>query len=172
MATTGRVENNIYIEFKLHADIVNISNLLGKSTSLKEHKFQVTNSLGKMGKGLASQFAQKYPNLPTWYKYVNPQLGQCLVYPVDSKTSIINLVSQNEIGDSRKTGKVYLKTDALEKALIQWRTTFIDNPPLVYIPYLMGCGLAGGDWEEVLYLIRKYVPFYCICYPPFKNTQD
>ena len=168
---TGQINNNIYLELLFdNTDIVQIHNVPEISANL--HKFQVVNSLGVMGKGLALQFRNEYPDLEQWYKnHENLALGNLLKYPLENDNMLINLVAQSEIGNAFITKKRYLNYSALESALQAWHTSYIrdkeDKIPLACIPYKMGCGLAGGDWNIVLNLIRTYIPIYAICKYPW-----
>lgn len=61
--------------------------------------------------------------------------------------TIVNLFSQMDYDDSAKTGIVYTDSRALIKGILK---TCYENPDKdVYIPYRIGCGLAGGNWDEI-----------------------
>jgi hypothetical protein len=67
---------------------------------------------------------------------------------------ICNLAGQDGYGTDRK----YTDYDALLTALAELHDASISLNLPVYIPYRMGCGLGGGDWEIVSRLIDECCP--------------
>lgn len=61
--------------------------------------------------------------------------------------TVVNLFSQMNYGNSAKTGVVYTNLEALVKGIL--KICYQNPKQTVYIPYGLGCGLAGGDWEEL-----------------------
>lgn len=117
------------------------------------------NCLGVMGAGLAKNLRQKYPELYTVYNeycklndYDSDLLGNSLLYDAPDGKIVVNLFGQYNYGKDRR----YTDYDALEKAVKDAiRTIYCDAMKedgiqfCIAIPYGLGCGLAGGDWEIV-----------------------
>jgi len=123
------------------------------------------NCMGVMGAGLAKQIAQRYPFIYAAYRdycadwdFSEELLGKAFgVGCNDGHTGhiIYNLFGQYKYGRDKK----YTNEAALEEAL--WR--MIDDIRFewsqqgdsgigqicIAIPYKIGCGLGGGNWEEV-----------------------
>lgn len=121
------------------------------------------NCRGVMGAGLAKQVKEKYPKVFNWYKYycesISPihLLGYTQFVTVDEDKAsnptlvVANLFAQDNYG----RGKLYTDYKALEKCLKSvYNIANAHNLP-VYIPYGIGCGLAGGDWSKVENLIKE-----------------
>lgn len=121
------------------------------------------NCKGVMGAGLALQIKKKWPEVYETYKDCHiggiTTLGRTIIKPIKGHPLYVaNLCAQNAYG--RKTKIVHTNYKALEaclKSLAEWR---VKNEPtmLVYIPYKMSCGLAGGSWTKVLSIIESHIP--------------
>ena len=124
----------------------------------KGHVLQQLNCMGKMGKGLAKDTADLYPTFKDFYISVcnrtsnHPKnlLGTYLRYtPVDG-LSLYGLFGQLHYG----TDKQYTDYSAIKSGLIAIKRD-LPFKAEVYIPYMMGCGLGGGKWEEVFKIIEE-----------------
>lgn len=115
------------------------------------------NCMRKMGAGLALQIKLKYRNVYLAYlsKCQEIQSGkgglgdiQVCDVTIESGYSIVNIFGQYYYG----RGSMHTDYDALHRAF----TTIADNYKgyVVRIPYMMGCGLGGGDWRKVYQLIQ------------------
>lgn len=121
------------------------------------------NCKGVMGAGLALQIRNKYPRMYQRYKALTQKhspdylLGLSFIYKTKDK-QIANLFGQNDYGRNNR------KTDyqALESALIMTRDYAIKNKLSVAIPYRIGCGLAGGNWQIVKQMIENIFSDYPI----------
>jgi len=129
------------------------------------------NCQGVMGKGLALQIRNKYPNVYTAYKdycasYADDKdhlLGQVQLIGVGPSDDLFvcNVFGQLGYGrDKRYTdyGAVTRAFRALAGILAR-----LEERPKVYIPYLMGCGLAGGDWLPYQNAIKTHIPDATVC---------
>ncbi|MDF2880187.1 MAG: hypothetical protein K0R54_744 [Clostridiaceae bacterium] len=163
----GRVslmkECNEFIKLLSKQDYVKeeVGDLLKANADIKGHQ---TNGLGLMGAGLALQIRNTYPHVFFEYqklcKSISPNLlfGQCQIVEteVNSKKYIANLFGQIGIGvgkgspDSKEERMI-----ALNKSLVSLKEYAMANNLSVGLPYQLGCGLAGGDWNEVLTIIKK-----------------
>lgn len=130
------------------------------------------NCQGVMGAGLAKQIKEKYPVVFWAYKSLCDEdkkvrartgifrsrlLGQIQVcykenYPigrVEDPQAIVNLFAQDYYG----RGHRYTDYDALRLCLERVNQRFVGKT--VAVPYMMGCGLAGGDWGVVSRIIEE-----------------
>lgn len=130
-------------------------NLLDAKTDIIAHQ---TNCLGIMGGGVALAIRQKYPKVYEQYHEVCAErqgwlwLGKCQVVPTESNTEphfVANLFGQGGIG------KGATDYEALRGAMLSLLDFMYHNGySSVAMPYLIGCGLAGGDWNTVYSIIQ------------------
>lgn len=119
------------------------------------------NCMGVMGGGLALQIRNKWQHIFDAYVAKEDwRLGDCQITSVSdvSWLFVANLAGQHDFRDTVDT-----KYDALETALRTARDFADANWLLLYIPYMMGCGLAGGSWTIVSEMIERVAPDAIIC---------
>lgn len=126
------------------------------------------NCQGKMGSGVAKQVREKFPAVYRYYKswcdedeksrkqigfQKSMLLGQVQVACNENcpKQVICNLFAQDRYGYN---GKQYTDYEAFEKCLLRLKQ-LIPAGETIAMPYKIGCGLGGGDWDTVLDLITK-----------------
>ena len=114
------------------------------------------NCKGIMGGGIALQLRNKYKGLYEEYKdfcdVVQHKLGKVSFYKVEDEPNkyIINLFAQSTIGRGVQTDY-----DALRGCLETVRDAVEGTDFSVALPYNIGCGLAGGDWDIVSRIIDE-----------------
>jgi O-acetyl-ADP-ribose deacetylase (regulator of RNase III) len=129
--------------------------------------FHQVNCLGVMGSGLAKQIKDKYPTVYKQYKeFCNKHkpenlLGQALFVRYDESNCICNLFGQLNCG----ADKIQTDYNALRKALLKSRILIDDlysqyTTPSLAFPFLMSCGLGGGDWTIVYNMIEEIFEDY------------
>lgn len=136
----------------------------GDILSSNEHIVaQQVNCRGVMGAGLAKQIRNKYPivydeynNLCNRFSNKNNLLGQVQFIKVDRNQIVANIFGQLDFG----RGKVYTDYDALRKGLLEIKEQASVLDYSVAIPYGIGCGLAGGNWEFVYKMIDEVFADY------------
>jgi O-acetyl-ADP-ribose deacetylase (regulator of RNase III) len=112
------------------------------------------NTYGVMGAGLALAIKRKFPGVNKDYEnyckksgFSEDILHGTVLYADTTSVIVANVFSQHSF-DKEFGTKTDLKLieiafkDILKKAK--------SNQMDVYIPYKYGCGLAGGDWNEVV----------------------
>jgi O-acetyl-ADP-ribose deacetylase (regulator of RNase III) len=113
-----------------------------------------------MGSGLAKQIRNKYPQVFTEYKWVldnfGSQLGHCQLVSCNDSKTIANLFSQDRYGTDRR----YTDYDYLKQSLQQLLRMANENEFSIAIPYNLGCGLAGGNWDIVYKIIEDVFQDY------------
>lgn len=112
------------------------------------------NSYGKMGRGVALQIRNKYPDVFRRYEeycaeHRTKELpGKVLLIPTEDGKVICNLFGQENYG----YGKKFTDYAALSKALTNL-ARIVPTDEAIAMPYLIGCGNGGGDWSIVKGLI-------------------
>jgi O-acetyl-ADP-ribose deacetylase (regulator of RNase III) len=138
-----------------------MADLIIKKGNVLDSKFQViahqVNCQGVMGAGVAKAVKNKYPEVYEEYRsYCDEDLndeifGTCLAVEVNDGKVIANLFGQNEYG----VGVVQTNYKKLHSALVELKEYMIENGLITLsFPYMIGCGLAGGDVAVVEVLIR------------------
>ncbi|MFJ8531122.1 macro domain-containing protein [Bacillus sp. NPDC094106] len=122
-------------------------NLLHAKEDIIGHQ---VNAQGVMGAGLATEIKSRYPEAFERYKELcitekkgRHLLGTCQIIKSKDKY-IANIFGQHKFG--RKG--VFTEVDALKKALYSLKVRAQKYNLSVAIPCYLGCGLAGGDWQE------------------------
>lgn len=115
------------------------------------------NCRGAMGAGIAKTIADLYPNLLIEYKKLcsedTLQPSTCFIWKQDGLT-ILNLAGQLMPGgpspfESPNTRLVFL-TNAIRDAIDK-----LPPNPTIYLPYKIGCGIAGGNWDLTLHMLEN-----------------
>lgn len=126
-----------------------------------------TNCLGVMGGGIAKQIKAKNPEMfKVYYDYCKSKdklaLGTVQFVDSDDKTqTFANLFGEYSFCESvapfEDGGKPrHTDYDALKECLNRLHTWLVlHDIETVGIPYKLGCGLAGGDWDNVVYPMIK-----------------
>lgn len=112
------------------------------------------NCQGVMGSGLARQIREQWPQTYLDYRSAFEKgllsLGSVITSEVSPGLYVAHMCGQDRYG----RGKVY--TDY--PALVTCFGAVLASGKQVYIPYGIGCGLAGGDWDIVSAAIDMYLP--------------
>jgi O-acetyl-ADP-ribose deacetylase (regulator of RNase III) len=141
------------------------------------------NHQGIMGGGLALQIKNKYPRIMEGYRYWCEHTtfdrlkhhGAVYYYETQdgSGNVIANIFGQEKIGYGLQTDY-----DALYAGLAKvFMYSFWHNNMDIAIPYKIGCGLAGGDWQwvkkEIIKPLIKIVPqIKTTIYYKFENDLE
>lgn len=119
------------------------------------------NCLSAMGAGVALSISNKWPVVRFEYlkfskniekpKYL---LGQMQYVKVERDLIVINSFTQLYYGNSYYDNETYTNEDLLIKNIkIASDKAKLNNKKL-FIPYLIGCGLAGGNWNNIFKNIK------------------
>lgn len=120
-----------------------------------------TNCQGVMGSGVAKQLKQLYPEVfRAYYHYCKTNvpseiLGTSLICEANDGKYIANLFGQLNFGSGLQTDY-----EAFRKAFKEITEFASENNLTLALPFKIGCGFAGGDWNTVLNIIieEKTVP--------------
>jgi hypothetical protein len=129
------------------------------------------NCIGAVG-GLAGAIERKWPkNAEEYRAHVNRQelpimlMGSVFEVKVANNLIVANLFGQNNVGTKERQTEYsaliagfkqinqtfFVGDDFLEGKYSGFRITLSD----IYIPYKIGCGLGGADWNIVEEIIHK-----------------
>lgn len=116
------------------------------------------NAVGVMGKGLAKQIADRYPQVLKEYKTLcastEKVLGFVQVLTNEDGKTILNVFSQSDYG----TTKRHTNYAAIATAFALYLDTY--KIPTIGIPKYFGCGLGGGDWDIVEAIFKDLEHLY------------
>lgn len=105
-----------------------------------------------MGAGLAKAIQIKWPKVYKEYRVAfkdgGIKLGVCQLVRIKPALYVANLIGQDRYGRTARMTNY----DAVRLAL---KSLAEQTKHDIYIPYLMGCGLAGGDWNKVSSIIEE-----------------
>lgn len=120
---------------------------------------QQVNAQGVMGAGLAKQIRNKYPNVYDDYTTLckmnqnkNDLMGHTQFIEVGDNKYVANLFGQLYYGRQKI---LYTHYPSLKEALTELRDVAEEDGLSVALPFGLGCGLAGGDWEIVSKIIEE-----------------
>ncbi|MGN1152446.1 MAG: macro domain-containing protein [Candidatus Gastranaerophilaceae bacterium] len=148
-------------------------NILQEQT---EAIINTVNCVGIMGRGIALQFKNTYPNNFKAYKQAcdkgEVQPGKMFVYSLGSLFNpkyIINFPTKRHWKGKSNINDIKLGLEALKQELIQYKIKSIAIPPL-------GCGLGGLKWEQIKPLIEQTFEdindIEVIIYEPSNNIEQ
>jgi len=112
------------------------------------------NCQGAIGAGVSGVICEQYPMVKDDYIDIcsvsdkEDLFGGMQIVPVTGTLKVANIFSQFNYGNSAKTGVVYTDMDKLIHSLKNLRESYPDE--IIYVPYKIGCGLAGGNWDEFI----------------------
>lgn len=115
------------------------------------------NCKGVMGSGIAKQIKTVYPEVYKGYRYycktnlLSDIFGSALICEANNGKYIANVFGQVNYG----RGEKHTDYDALRHGLEEVRDFAKENKLTIAIPYKIGCGLGGGDWNTVFDMINE-----------------
>jgi O-acetyl-ADP-ribose deacetylase (regulator of RNase III) len=122
------------------------------------------NCKGVMGSGIALAIKNKWPDVYNQYrrKFLEGgwNVGEIQIVEVGPNLNVCNIAGQNNYGRGLQTNYEAIKTAFFTLSLINKQK---ETPLPIYIPFLMGCGLAGGNWETYSKIIEEYIPDAIVC---------
>lgn len=126
----------------------------------------VCNNIGKWGAGFTRALDAKHPSIGSaykqWYEQYSPvmsredMLGTVFWMYLHNGVTVANMIAQDGVGTDQRR----IRYDALDKCLDfvgreALRAADHETRPIsVHMPRI-GCGLAGGRWEEIEPIIQK-----------------
>lgn len=117
-----------------------------------------TNCIGVMGAGIAAQIKKKLLSKDEYEKYTDKckEYGESLLGKVQLLNASDGRIIANLFGENKPTGKGRdTNYEAIYLCLVKLKNYAVKEHKVVGIPGLLGCGLAGGDWNIVRAMIRS-----------------
>lgn len=114
----------------------------------------VCNDLGKWGKGFVLAISKRWKEPEQFYKNSfqsedKPQLGYVQFIPVSDSLTVANVIGQHGVRSPRnKTAPPPIRYEAIREGLMLVAEYSKKHDASVHMPRI-GCGLAGGKWEEI-----------------------
>lgn len=130
-------------------------NLLYQNCDIMIHQ---ANCFATMGAGIAAQLKAKYPEVLVADKMFHipigssKRLGEFSKCETRSNQVIYNLYGQYNYGRGKQTDYPAFMS-SLKKIFRDINKSGLNNKK-IGMPYLIGCGLAGGDWKIVKRIIE------------------
>lgn len=123
------------------------------------------NCMGVMGGGVALAIRNTWPK--AYHDYIHAYRqhrlfpGNAVISQLSIDLYVVHLCGQNDFGSD----KVYTNYGALSNALTKMKEfgDSLDGDVPKYLPYGIGCGLAGGDWKKVESIIDSIIPEVVLC---------
>jgi O-acetyl-ADP-ribose deacetylase (regulator of RNase III) len=119
----------------------------------------VCNDVGKWGKGFVLAISKRWPEPEAESHALHARqslmLGTVQLAQVEKSVWVVNMVAQRDIRS--KDGVPPIRYDALLECLKQLGFHAHQLQASVHMPRI-GCGLAGGKWEQVEKLIADTLP--------------
>jgi len=119
----------------------------------------ICNDVGAWGKGFVVAISKRWPepeaDYRRWYSERDKRdfaLGAVRLVHVDVDISVANMVAQRDI--RRTSGSPPIRYDALRDCLRTLAGIADSRHASVHMPRI-GCGLAGGEWNEIEPIIRS-----------------
>lgn len=119
----------------------------------------ICNDLGKWGKGFVLAISKQWKSPEVIYKnsftdIEKPCLGDVQFVPVEKEIVVANLIGQHGVRSSRdKKSPPPIDYPAVKRGLITVADYAIRHNASVHMPRI-GCGLAGGQWEDIEPIIK------------------
>ncbi|WP_294707378.1 macro domain-containing protein [uncultured Fusobacterium sp.] len=134
--------------------------LKGDATSpqVSGHKIiaHICNNRGSWGAGFVMAISKKW-SLPEieyrkWIERKTATLGEIQLVPVEDEIVIANMIAQD--GFVNFLNPIAVRYETLKECLTQLAYRIKSNDVSVHMPRI-GCGIAGGKWEEIEPIIKE-----------------
>lgn len=118
----------------------------------------VCNDIGGWGKGFVLAISKKWKEPEIEYRkwhasQIEFDLGSVQFVQVESDTWIANLIGQHKIGNG-ENGDPPIRYGAIELGMAEIHRKAKGINASVHMPRI-GCGLAGGKWEEIQPILER-----------------
>ena len=137
-------------------ELIEQSNLLDIKSGIICHQ---VNCIGVMGAGLALQVKNKWPIV---YKKYKEDCKQFMTHPEMMLGHVLDVMVEPTLVVANCYGQVFPSSVGKQTDYDSWNTMFAKLQDLgnyfsldLHFPYMMGCGLAGGDWNMMSEKIER-----------------
>jgi len=125
----------------------------------------VCNDIGGWGKGfvlaLSSRWKKPEAQFRKWYKSQDGfELGKVQLVQVEEALWVANLIGQHKLGKD-KNGNPPIRYNAIKSGMMEVHRLAKELNAAVHMPRI-GCGLAGGKWEQIQPILEEELNNYGI----------
>lgn len=122
----------------------------------------VCNDIGAWGRGFVVAVSERWPEPERGYREWHAgkpeqpfELGQTQFVRVEPNLWVANMIGQHDIHRARSPQPVPpIRYEAIEQALVRVAAFAKERGATVHMPRI-GCGLAGGTWDQVEPILRR-----------------
>ena len=125
------------------------------------------NTKGWMGNGISKEIARRWPNAFSeyhdycrWFQdgHEDDILGTFVGMYVDPKHIVCSAIAQKTVRKHEQQTDYDAWEDICHKIEVQTRAVKVrtGHTWTIHVPYNIGCGQGGGDWETMLGIFKKY----------------
>lgn len=121
----------------------------------------ICNDIGGWGKGFVLAISKRWKEPAKVYRewYYNREvndfaLGNIQLVGVDKDIYIANMIAQRGVKTNLSTGVPPIRYDSVKECLAKLSLEAIKLEASVHMPRI-GCGLAGGTWDQIEPLIEQ-----------------
>lgn len=115
----------------------------------------VCNDLGAWGAGFVLAVTKRWPRPEESYREMEHRiLGEVMFVDVESDILVANMIGQHGIGLDKTTGQPPIRYNAIRQALTTVNEMAVLIDATIHMPRI-GCGLAGGRWEDIEKIINE-----------------
>ncbi|MDR1285894.1 MAG: hypothetical protein LBJ88_06815 [Campylobacteraceae bacterium] len=130
------------------------TNPIGDGNKIIAH---ICNDIGGWGEGFVLSISKRWIKPQEAYlEWFNLKenfiLGEVQFVHVEKEITVANMIAQKDV--KHLNGVPPIRYDALEKCLEKVADFALQNSSSVHMPRI-GCGLAGGKWEKVEFVIKQ-----------------
>ena len=117
----------------------------------------ICNDIGAWGAGFVLAISKKWKEPEAMYRtLMHPRtLGNVQMVRVTENITVANMIAQRDIKHD-STGRAPIRYNAVRAALIIVNECALMNNSTLHMPRI-GCGLAGGSWDEIELIINDVV---------------
>lgn len=113
----------------------------------------ICNDIGKWGKGFVVAVSKRWPGPEEAYREAftcpaPPQLGEVQLIDVAHDITVANIIGQHGVRSPRSKAPAPIRYPAVRQGLEKVAAFAKSRNASVHMPRI-GCGLAGGSWDEI-----------------------
>ncbi|CAM2802625.1 Appr-1-p processing protein [Chryseobacterium flavum] len=117
----------------------------------------ICNDIGGWGKGFVTAISKRWKQpekeYREWFKInKNFNLGEIQIVQTEDDIWVCNMIAQHKIITHSEV--LPIRYDAVEECLLKLAHEAVQQKASVHMPRI-GCGLAGGKWEEIEPIIER-----------------
>lgn len=139
----------------------------GEGTKIICH---VCNNVGAWGAGFVLAVSKKWKEPEAAYREMTERkLGTVMIIPVEKDILVANMIAQHGVG-CNETGLPPIRYGAVRAALAAVNDLAYKINATIHMPRI-GCGLAGGRWEDIEQIIKDVASVDVIVYDLNENFK-